>query len=58
LTFLSGAHVVETITVYSKPPNGPYDEVHTLAPLTIPSLNLSVYGDYDGKINTLISALS
>jgi hypothetical protein len=35
LTFSSGAHVVETVIVYSKPPNGPYDEVHVLAPLTI-----------------------
>jgi hypothetical protein len=49
LTFPSGAHAVETIIVYSKPPNGPYDEVHVLAPLTIPALNLSFYGDYDGK---------
>jgi hypothetical protein len=48
-----GAHVVETIILYSKPPNGPYDEVHALnlppaAPVTLPSYNISFYGDYDG----------
>ena len=42
-----GAHVIETITVYRKPPNGPHYEVHDLALLTIPSYNLSFYGDYD-----------
>ena len=45
---IDGAHVVETITLYSKPPNGPYDEVHVLSPITIPSANVSFYGDYDG----------
>lgn len=51
---IAGAHVIETITVYSKPPNGPYEEIHTLAPLTIPSANLSFYGDYDGTTVTPI----
>ena len=51
---IAGAHVIETITVYSKPPNGPYEEIHTLAPLIIPSLNLSFYGDYDGTTATPI----
>ena len=50
----AGAHVIETITVYSKPPNGPYEEIHTLAPLTIPSLNLSFYANYDGTTATPI----
>lgn len=45
-----GAHLVETIEVYSKPAFGPYNEVHYLDPLTIPSLNLSTYADYDGTI--------
>lgn len=45
---IAGAHVVETITVYSKPPSGPYDEVHVLSPITLPAYNLTVYGDYDG----------
>lgn len=48
----AGAHVTETITVYDKPPNGPYEEVHTLAPLTIPAANVSFYGDYDGTTAT------
>ncbi|SLM35413.1 hypothetical protein LPUS_04674 [Lasallia pustulata] len=51
---ISGAHVIETITEYSKPPNGPYVEVHVLAPLTLPSLNVSFYGDFDGTIVTPI----
>jgi hypothetical protein len=51
---IAGAHVVETITVYSKPADGPYEEIHTLAPLTIPSANVSFYGDYDGTTVTPI----
>ncbi|MCJ1245069.1 hypothetical protein MMC30_002270 [Trapelia coarctata] len=43
----SGALVIERITLYSKPSNGPYIEIHTLAPLTIPAANLSFYSDYD-----------
>ena len=38
--------------MYSKPPNGPYNEIHTLAPLTIPSPHVSFYGDYDGTTVT------
>jgi len=49
---IAGAHVVETITTYSKPPNGPYEEIHTLALLSIPSANVSFYGDYDGTTVT------
>ena len=45
---IDGAHVVETITVYSKPANGPYEEIHTLELLTIPSANVSFSADYDG----------
>jgi hypothetical protein len=45
---LDGASVVETITTYSKPVNGPYEEIHVLNTITIPSLNLSAYADYDG----------
>jgi hypothetical protein len=51
---IAGAHVVETITTYSKPPNGPYEEIHVLALLTIPSSNVSFYGDYDGTTVTPI----
>lgn len=51
---IDGAHVVETITTYSKPPNGPYEEIHTLELLTIPSANVSFYGDYDGTTVTPI----
>ena len=47
-----GAHVVETITVYNKPAAGPYEEVHTLAPIFIPMANVSIYGDYDGTTAT------
>jgi hypothetical protein len=43
----SGALVIERILNYSKPVSGPYVEVHTLAPLTIPAANLSFYSDYD-----------
>lgn len=48
----AGANVTETITVYDKPANGPYDEVHTLAPLTIAAANVSFYGAYDGTTAT------
>ena len=41
---IAGAHVIETITVYEKPAAGPYEEIHTLAPLTIPAANVSFYG--------------
>lgn len=51
---IDGAHVVETITTYSKPPNGPYEEIHTLELLTIPSANVSFYADYDGTTVTPI----
>jgi hypothetical protein len=51
---IAGAHVIETITTYSKPPNGPYEEIHVLALLTIPSANVSFYGDYDGTTVTPI----
>ncbi|KAI4135454.1 MAG: hypothetical protein LQ347_000673 [Umbilicaria vellea] len=49
---IAGAHVIETITEYSKPANGPYVEVHTLAPLTVPAANVSFYGDFDGTVVT------
>ena len=45
----NGAHVIETLTLYMKTAKGPYAEIHTLAPLTIPSLNLSFYADYDAN---------
>lgn len=51
---IDGAHVVETITTYSKPPNGPYEEIHVLDLLTIPQANVSFYGDYDGTTVTPI----
>ncbi len=48
-----GAHVIETITTYSKPAAGPYVEIHTLAPLSIPAANnVSFYADYDGTTVT------
>lgn len=50
----SGAHVAETITVYDKPAVGPYEEIHTLAPLSIPTYNVSFYADYDGTTATPI----
>lgn len=46
---IDGAHVVETITYYSKPANGPYNETHVLGLLTIPSAGLSASADYDGS---------
>ena len=51
---ISGAHVVETIITYSKPAMGPYNEVHTLNPITIAAANVSFYGDYDGTTATPI----
>ena len=48
----SGASVVETITVYDKPAVGPYEEIHTLAPLSISTLNVSFYAGYDGTTAT------
>ena len=51
---VSGAHVVETITTYSKLPNGPYEEIHTLDLLTVPAANVSFYGDYDSTTATPI----
>ncbi|KAK5126686.1 hypothetical protein LTR85_009620 [Meristemomyces frigidus] len=47
---VAGAHVIETITTYSKPANGPYVEIHTLAPLSIPSADVEFYGDFDGQV--------
>ncbi|KAK5716110.1 hypothetical protein LTR15_009935 [Elasticomyces elasticus] len=47
---VAGAHVIETITEYSKPINGPYVEVHTLAPLSIPTANVSFYSDFDSQV--------
>lgn len=44
---IDGGHLIETITVYEKPANGPYIEIHTLAPLSI--ANVSVYSDYDAQ---------
>jgi hypothetical protein len=51
---VAGAHVIETITTYDKPTNGPYVEIHTVAPLTVPSYNVSFYGDFDGQVWTPI----
>lgn len=51
---ITGAHIFETITTYSKPPNGPYEEIHVLALLTIPSPNVSFYGNYYGTTVTPI----
>lgn len=49
---LLGAQIVETITNYSKPANGPYDEIHVFnsasMPFVLASANLSIYAPYDG----------
>lgn len=47
---IAGAHIIETITAYSKPADGPYVEIHTLAPLTLTSYNATFYAGYDGQI--------
>lgn len=47
---LDGAHVIETITTYSKPADGPYVEIHTLAPLRVPSLSVDLYAAFDGQV--------
>lgn len=51
---IAGAHVVETITTYQKPVAGPYNEVHTVAPASIPAANFSFYSAYDGATVTSI----
>ncbi|KAL3417217.1 hypothetical protein PVAG01_11217 [Phlyctema vagabunda] len=51
---LVGAHIVETITEYSKPAEGPYFESHVLASVTLPSANLTAYSDYDATTVTSI----
>ena len=48
----SGASVVETVTGNDKPAVGLYEETHTLAPLSVLTLNFSLYADYDGKTAT------
>lgn len=48
---LAGAHVIETILEYSKPPApGPYNEVHNTALLSVPSAHVSFYIPYDGTV--------
>ena len=52
---LDGAHLIETITYYSKPPSpGPYQEVHNTALLTIAAANLTAYIPYDGTVVTSV----
>jgi len=46
---LDGAHVIETITTYMKPASGPYIEVHTVAPLSVSSADVSLYSDFDAQ---------
>ena len=49
----AGAHVIETILEYSKPPApGPYNEVHNTANLSVPSVNVSFYIMYDGTVSS------
>ncbi|CAK4033093.1 Hypothetical predicted protein [Lecanosticta acicola] len=45
-----GAVVTETIDEYSKPPAGPYVEVHTTSLSEYPSYNLSVYIPTDSSV--------
>ncbi|KAH9838211.1 hypothetical protein Tdes44962_MAKER08215 [Teratosphaeria destructans] len=46
----AGAHFIETITQYQKPHSGPYIQVHTVAPLQVPSFsNVQLYSDYDAQ---------
>lgn len=50
-----GAHVIETLLVYQKPPApGPYYEVHNTALLTVPSANVSFYIIYDATTVTSV----
>jgi hypothetical protein len=47
----AGAHVIETILIYDKPPApGPYQEVHNTANLSVPTYNVSFYIPYDGTV--------
>ena len=55
---IAGAHVIETITVYNKPAAGPYEEVHTLAPLTVPAANVSFYGKRNLELFHLVVCFS
>ncbi|KAF2769995.1 hypothetical protein EJ03DRAFT_326903, partial [Teratosphaeria nubilosa] len=46
----AGAHFIETITQYQKPNSGPYVQVHTVAPLRVPSYSdVQLYSDYDAQ---------
>jgi hypothetical protein len=42
------------IKTYSRPPNGPYEEIHAVDHLTVEAANVSFYSDYDGTTATPI----
>jgi hypothetical protein len=48
---IDGAHIIETILEYSKPPSpGPYVEVHNTALFSVPAANVSLYIQFDGTV--------
>jgi hypothetical protein len=48
---IDGAHIIETILSYSKPPSpGPYVEVHNTALFSVPAANVSLYIQFDGTV--------
>lgn len=51
---IAGAHVIETITTYSKPANWPYEEIRAMDLLAIPAAIASFYSDYDCTTATSI----
>lgn len=44
---ISNATLIETLSVYDSPPNGPYHEDHVLSPLYLAAYNLSTYSPHD-----------
>lgn len=51
---LLGASIKETLITLSKPKNGPFVENHSLAPATVPSLNVTASASVDQMTATSI----
>jgi hypothetical protein len=53
---LLGANIVETLKVFQQPTNGPFVEIHALAPATVPSANVTASASFDGLVATPVCA--
>lgn len=49
---LLGANIKETLITLQNPPGGTFVEVHSLAPATVPSLNITASASFDGMTAT------